>query len=145
MKLSKGLSESLEKYEYFVPIIDSYSVWSRQRNGVPSHYKCFLGSRAMDLEEREYVQSLPLLTDEEAGIIDLAAAKVTSKSRLKKQLFDLLVLSGWDCVDVFFSFPYLKRLMRANHEKYSIPILEAKRRELIEAVRTTLILFEDVK
>ena len=143
MKISKGLSESLEKYEYFVPYVDSYSVWSRQQNGIPSSYKCFLGSKSLDLEEREFRQTLPILTDEDAGIIDLAAAQVTSKSKLKKQLFDLLVISGWDCVDVFFNFPSLKKLMRANHEKYSIPILEAKRRELIEAVRTTLILFED--
>ena len=141
MKISKELGESLEKYEYFVPYVESYSAWSRQMNGVPSNYKCFLGTRILDPADRELMDTLPILTDEDARVIDLAAAKVVSRSQSKKRLFDLLVISGWDCVDLYFSFPSLRKLMKVNHQKFSVPVLEAKRRELIEAVRLVLIDF----
>jgi hypothetical protein len=73
----------------------------------------------------------------------MAAARVVHHSKYKRKLFEILVISGWDCVDVFFSVKYVKQLLRQHHEKYSLLLLEVKRRELIESVRRTLILFNE--
>ena len=146
LTLSSELSNALCDYKSFQPFIEAYSLWARTQSGVPSQYKCFLNRAASgELAEKEYNDSLPILTEDDAKLIDLAAARVTDQSDYKRKLFNILIISGWVCVDVFFSITYVKKLLRQLHEKFSLLILEAKRRELIEAVRHTLILFEDCK
>lgn len=144
-ELSAELKEAIHDYKSFLPWIEAYSLWSRIQSGVPSHYKCFLGSRAIEIKEKEYNDSLPILTESDAKLIDYAAARVVHNSEYKRKLFEILVLSGWDCIDVFFSVAYVKKLLRSHHEKYSILMLEAKRRQLIESVRGSLILIDDSK
>ena len=143
--ITRQLSESLKDYASFLPFIQAYSVWSRQRTGTPAHYKCFLSKAALDANERELQHALPILTDEEAEIIDAAAASVTYQSKTKHKLFEILILSGWDCVDVYFSIPYVKKLMRQQGERFTVPMLEAKKKDLIEAVRSKLIEIEDTE
>ena len=143
--ITRQLSESLKDYASFLPFIQAYSVWSRQRTGTPAHYKCFLSKAALDANERELQHALPILTDEEAEIIDAAAASVTYQSKTKHKLFEILILSGWDCVDVYFSIPYVKKLMRQQGERFTVPLLEAKKKDLIEAVRSKLIEIEDTE
>lgn len=143
--ITKQLSDSLKDYASFLPFIQAYSVWSRQRTGTPAHYKCFLSKAALDANERELQHALPILTDEEAEIIDAAAASVTYQSKTKHKLFEILILSGWDCVDVYFSIPYVKKLMKQQGERFTVPMLEAKKKDLIEAVRSKLIEIEDTE
>lgn len=143
--ITKQLSDSLKNYASFLPFIQAYSVWSRQRTGTPAHYKCFLSKAALDANERELQHALPILTDEEAEIIDAAAASVTYQSKTKHKLFEILILSGWDCVDVYFSIPYVKKLMKQQGERFTVPLLEAKKKDLIEAVRNKLIEIEDTE
>ena len=143
--ITKQLSDSLKDYASFLPFIQAYSVWSRQRTGTPAHYKCFLSKAALDANERELQHALPILTDEEAEIIDAAAASVTYQSKTKHKLFEILILSGWDCVDVYFSIPYVKKLMKQQGERFTVPLLEAKKKDLIEAVRLKLIEIEDTE
>lgn len=145
LTLSPELSAALCDFKSFQPFIEAYSLWARTASGVPAQYKCFLNRIAsVEIAEKEYNDSLPILTDDDAKLIDLAAARVTHHSDYKRKLFNILIISGWDCVDVFFSISYVKKLLRQHHEKFSLLILEAKRRELIESVRHTLILFEDL-
>jgi hypothetical protein len=68
---------------------------------------------------------------------------VTYQSKTKHKLFEILILSGWDCVDVYFSIPYVKKLMKQQGERFTVPMLEAKKKDLIEAVRGKLIEIED--
>ena len=143
--ITKQLSDSLKDYDSFLPFIKAYSVWSRQRTGTPAHYKCFLSKAALDANERELQHALPILTDEEAEIIDAAAASVTYQSKTKHKLFEILILSGWDCVDVYFSIPSVKKLMKQQGERFTVPMLEAKKKDLIEAVRSKLIEIEDTE
>lgn len=143
--ITRQLSDSLKDYASFLPFIQAYSVWSRQRTGTPAHYKCFLSKAALDANEREIQHALPILTDEEAEIIDAAAASVTYQSKTKHKLFEILILSGWDCVDVYFSIPYVKKLMKQQGERFTVPLLEAKKKDLIEAVRSKLIEIEDTE
>ena len=143
--ITRQLSDSLKDYASFLPFIQAYSVWSRQRTGTPAHYKCFLSKAALDANERELQHALPILTDEEAEIIDAAAASVTYQSKTKHKLFEILILSGWDCVDVYFSIPYVKKLMKQQGERFTVPMLEAKKKDLIEAVRSKLIEIEDTE
>lgn len=143
--ITKQLSDSLKDYDSFLPFIQAYSVWSRQRTGTPAHYKCFLSKAALDVKEREIQHALPILTDEEAEIIDAAAASVTYQSKTKHKLFEILILSGWDCVDVYFLIPYVKKLMKQQGERFTVPMLEAKKKNLIEAVRSKLIEIEDTE
>jgi hypothetical protein len=143
--ITRQLSNSLKDYASFLPFIQAYSVWSRQRTGTPAHYKCFLSKSALDAKERELQHALPILTDEEAEIIDAAAASVTYQSKTKHKLFEILILSGWDRVDVYFSIPYVKKLMKQQGERFTVPMLEAKKKDLIEAVRSKLIEIEDTE
>ena len=143
--ISKTISDALKDYASFLPVIQAYSVWSRQKTGTPAHYKCFLSKSSLDAAERELQHALPILTDEEAQLIDAAAAAVTYQSKAKHKLIEILILSGWDCVDVYFSIPYVKKLMRQQGERFTVPILEAKKKDLIEQVRYKLIEIEDTE
>ena len=142
-QLSKDLSRSLADYESFLPFIKAYAVWSRTNTDIPKNYKCFLAKSVLEESEREYRHSLPILSENDAKMIDYAAAQVTHSSYYKHKLFEILVLSGWNCIDAYFSIKLIKKLLRQNHEKFSIILLEQKRRDLIEMVRYKLIEIED--
>jgi len=143
MCISSELEKSLINYDSFLPWIESYAMWSRTQSGVPANYKCLLFKLDSDVNERELKHALPILSEIDARIIDKACAYISHHSYEQHKLFEILVISGWDCVDAFYGIPLVRKIFRHNHERFNIPMLEAKKRDLIERVRATLILYLD--
>jgi len=140
--VSKELSNAVNDFSSFSLWIEAYAEWSRKRSGVPTHYKCLISRLDVNAGEKEIKDSLPILTDADAEAIDKACAYAIADSALKRKLFEVLIISGWDCVDAF-SIPVIKRLIRKNGEKLTVQLLESKRRDLIESARNAFIYLED--
>ena len=141
-KISPALSESANCFETFSLWIEAYAEWSRKRSGVPTHYKCLISRLDINASDKKLKDSLPILTDADAEAIDKACAYAIADSSLKRKLFEILIISGWDCVDAF-TIPIIKKLIRRNGEKLTVQLLESKRRDLIESARNAFMYLED--